>query len=159
MLKKLDWGLNNSETERLLWWVWMLEGSGGEAHHSLIPPHTHKHTPHSASPPSFCSHCAVHSSILLYLGRQRRPPRRTKSKLKCSTECFLHMMHGSWDAPPHPQSLSMNATSEHGVRSLPTPLEFHLWCLAPPCKGWKGYFWGGMPEVSPVTLQVKFRFF
>lgn len=52
-------------------------------------------------PPSFThSRWLMHFSILPYLGQWRRPGETHKSKLKCSSECFLDMMHGSWDAAP-----------------------------------------------------------
>lgn len=71
--------------------VWMLEGSGCEAHHSLIlATHTHTHT--TALPPSLSfthSHCAMHSSILLYLGQRRRLGRHTKANWNAPVSAFL----------------------------------------------------------------------
>ncbi len=84
--------------------VWMLEGSGCEAHHSLwysfcvscTRTHTHTHAPSLSLIHSLTlGDALLHSSLP---GAVKKARETHKSKLKCSSECFLDMMHGSWDA-------------------------------------------------------------
>lgn len=89
--------------------VWTLEGSGCEAHHlpgdsfCVFRPQTCARThKRSLSFPSPLSHslthigwCTLHSSLP---GALKKAGETHKGKLKCSSECFLDMMHGSWDA-------------------------------------------------------------
>lgn len=66
----------------------------------LLQTHTHIHT--HTHPPSFSlihsltlGDALLHSSLP---GAVKKARETHKSKLKCSSECFLDMMHGSWDA-------------------------------------------------------------
>lgn len=78
--------------------VRMLEGSGCEAHRSLILARTHTR---SSSPSRFPIHSLTLCDALLHSslpGAAKKARETHKSKLKCSSECFLDVMHGSWDA-------------------------------------------------------------
>lgn len=87
----------------------MLGGSGHEAHHPPLHTHTNTHT-HTCIqllslsspplPPSLThsltlGDARLHSSLP---GALKKARETHKSKLKCSSECFLDVMHGSQDA-------------------------------------------------------------
>lgn len=85
----------------------MLGGSGHEAHHPPLHTQTHMHTAALSLCPSLPSlHLSLTHSLTLgdarlhssLPGALKKAKETHKSKLKCSSECFLDVMHGSQDA-------------------------------------------------------------
>lgn len=132
--------------------VWTLGGSGGEAHHShrysfwVSRTHTHNHSlslslslSHPPLSPSLFIHSLTLGDALLHSslpGAVKKAREAHKSKLKCSSECFLDMMHGSWDAAwpccytckcadthrPHIHNTEVIAAQQKKKKKTPSPL-------------------------------------
>lgn len=110
--------------------VWMLEGSGREAHHSpyFCDLLTHTYTP----PPLPLIHSLTVADALLHSslpGAVKKARETHKSKLKCSSECFLDMMHGSWDAA-RPCCYTCNHAETHRSKAASTlrqPQSYSVW--------------------------------
>lgn len=75
---------------------------------------THTHT-HTGPPSLLLIHSVTLCDALLHSslpGAAKKARETHKSKLKCSSECFLDMMHGSWDAA-WPRSYACKCAETH----------------------------------------------